>query len=111
MNITVEARHMEVTDAIRDYARSKAAKLPRYYDNVQSVEVILDIDADRFVVEMVVTAKRKSTFVATHRGDDMYACIDQCMDKIVQQLSRHKDRVRNRHGPPHGQTLRETAGE
>ena len=43
MNITVEARHMEVTDAMRDYVESKAAKLPRYYDNVLSVDAILDM--------------------------------------------------------------------
>ncbi|MHC4981888.1 MAG: ribosome hibernation-promoting factor, HPF/YfiA family [Planctomycetota bacterium] len=104
MNITVEARHMEVTDAIRQYAKSKASRLPRYYDNVQSAEVILDAEADEFVVEIVVTAKRKSTFVATHRGSDMYASIDQCMDKVVEQLRRHKDKVRRRQGPPHSQT-------
>ena len=104
MNIRVEARHMEVTDAIRDYAESKAAKLSRYYDNVLSAEVILDVEAGKSVVEIVVTAKRKSTFVATHRGDDMYACIDQCVDKVVAQLRRHKDKVHNRRGPNHSQT-------
>ena len=103
MKITVEARHMEVTAAIREYAESKASRLPKYYDNVQSAEVILDVEADQSVVEIVVAAKRKSTFVATHRGDDMYACIDRCIDKIVEQLRRHKDRVRDRQGPRYGQ--------
>lgn len=105
MNIKVEARHMEVTDAIREYARSKASRLPKYYDNVQSAEIILDVEANKSVVSVVVTAKRKATFVATHRGDDMYACIDQCLGKVVEQLRRHKDKVRDRHGPPHSQTL------
>lgn len=96
---------MEVTDAIRQYAQSKASRLPRYYDSVQSAEIVLDFEAEMSVVEVVVKAKRKHTFVATHRTDDMYACIDQCMDKIVEQLRRYKGRVRHRQGPPHSQSL------
>ena len=99
MNIVVEARHMEVTDAMRQYVQSKVAKLPRFYDNIQSIEAILDIEAEQPVVEMVVTARRKSTFVARHRDQDMYACVDQCLDKITQQIRRHKDRVRDHKAP------------
>ncbi len=104
MDITVNARHMEVTDSIRKYVEAKAAKLPKFYDSAQSIEVVLDVEADKPVVEMVLTARRRNTFVASHRGDDMYACIDQCLHKITEQLRRHKDRVRDRQGPSHSQT-------
>jgi len=99
VNIVVEARHMEVTDAMRQYVESKVAKLPKFYDSIQSIEAILDIEAEQPVVEVVVTARRKSTFVARHRAPDMYACVDQCLDKITQQIRRHKDRVRDRKAP------------
>ena len=102
MNITVNARHMEVTDAMRDYAESKIAKLERFYDGIQSIEVILDKEAEHALVEIVVTAKRRNTFVATHRDNDLYASIDQCVGKMSEQLRRHKDRVRDRQGAPHG---------
>lgn len=105
MNVIVNARHMEVTDSIRQYVQNKVAKLPRFYDNVQSIEVILDREADRSVVEIVAHARRKRTFVATHRDQDMYASIDQCLDKVAAQLRRHKDTVRDRQGPPRGETL------
>ena len=98
MNIVFRARHMSATDAIRQYVEGKAAKLPRFYDNVQSIEVTLDVEADKPVAEIIVTAARKHTFVAKHRDDDMYACVDQCIDKISQQLRRHKDRIRDRQG-------------
>jgi len=97
VNIVVKARHMDVTDALRQYAESKVSKLPRFYDNIQSVEVTLDMEANRPTVEMVVTARRRNTFVATHRHEDMYACVDQCFDKISEQIRRHKDKVRHRH--------------
>ena len=98
MNIVVKSRHMESTEPLKQYVAAKAEKLPRYYDNLLSVEVILDMEADKPTVEMLVQAKKKMTFVARARNDDMYACIDQCLDKIVQQLRRHKDRVRDRQG-------------
>lgn len=109
MNITVNARHMEVTDAIRGYVQTKVSKLPRFYDSVQSIEVILDREADQAVAEIVAHARRKRTFVATHRDPDMYASIDQCLDKIVNQLRRHKDKVRDHQAPPHAETM-EPAG-
>ncbi|MCE5327336.1 MAG: ribosome-associated translation inhibitor RaiA [Planctomycetaceae bacterium] len=105
MNIIVNARHMDATDPIKDYVQSKVAKLERLYDNMQSIEVILDIEAEQPKVEIVATARRKNTFVASHRGEDLYACVDQCLDKVSQQVRRHKDRVRDRQGPSHEQTL------
>ena len=108
MNIVVNARHMEVTDAIRQYVEDKASRLPRYYDKIQKVEVVLDMEADEAVTEMVVTATHRNTFVARHRDPDMYASIDRCLDKIIEQLRRHKDRVRDRQGPPRDEAARRT---
>ncbi len=96
---------MDATDALRQYAESKAAKLSKYYDSIQSVEVILDIEADQPTVEILATARHRNTFVATHRDEDMHACIDQCLHKIIEQIRRHKDKVRHRQGQPHSVTL------
>ena len=100
MNIVVKARHMDVTDAIRRHMESKLSKLQRLYEGIQSIEAILDMEAAQSVVEIIVTARRKHTFVATHRHEDMYACADQCVDKIAQQIRRHKDRLRSRRAEP-----------
>ena len=108
MNITVKARHMNVTSAIRDYAETKVAKLSRFYDGIASIQVILDIEADKSVAEIVVHARRKHTFVATERSDDMYAAIDRCIDKVAEQLRRHKDRIRDHHGPSSGEAAERT---
>ena len=96
MNIVVNARHMEVTDSIRNFVEAKVSKLPKFLDNILSIEVILDKEATKAVTEIVVTAKKKNTFVASHRDDDLYTSVDQCLHKISEQLRRHKDRVRDR---------------
>lgn len=105
MNIVVKARHMDATDALRRYAESKVAKLPRFFDSIHSAQVILDMEADQPTVEILATAGHRNTFVATHRDEDMHACIDQCLHKITEQIRRHKDKVRHRQGQPHSVTL------
>ncbi len=101
MNITVNARHMEVTDSIRDYAHDKTQNLDRYFDRIQTVEVIMDIEGGSPVAEIVVSVARSNRFVARHRGEDMYGCIDKAVHKIEEQLRRHKDKVRDRKGLSH----------
>jgi putative sigma-54 modulation protein len=107
VKVSVEGRHMAMTAAMRQYAQEKAEKLPRYYDGLRSVNVTLDMEAGLFSVEMVASGKRKRVFVAHHRGDDMYACVDQCCHKLEEQIRRHKDRVRDRQGPTHGEAATE----
>ena len=111
MNIIVKAPHMDLTEAMRQHVESKVGKLPRYSDGIQTIEVILDTEADKAVVEILVTARRKTTFVATHRDEDMYAGIDQCIRKVTEQIRRHKDKVRDRQGTPLGETMEEASQE
>ena len=101
MNIQVEARHMQITEAIRDYAREKALKLERYFDRIINTEVLMDLDGGTPLVEVIVSASHNMTFVGKHRGDDMYGCIDKAMHKVTEQVRRHKDRLREHKGPDH----------
>ncbi len=103
MNLTIEARHLKTTGPLREYIETKIPKLERYYDGIHSIEVVLDKESSHFLVEIVVTGGRKHTFVASAEHKDMYAGVDGAMNKITQQLRRFKDRVRDRHGPPHGE--------
>ena len=94
--VTVAARHMDVSEALRKYAEQKAGKLLKYYDRIQEIEVIFDAGKDRTRVEMIVNAEHKHMFIAHHDHDDAYASIDGCVDKLERQLSDLKDKYRNR---------------
>jgi ribosomal subunit interface protein len=76
---------MEVTDAIREFVEGKVSKLPKFLDNIQSIEVILDKEALKSVTEIVVTAKKKHVFVATHQDDDLYASVDRGLEARIEQ--------------------------
>ena len=101
MDVTVSGKHIEVTDAIRQYATDKTMKLPRYYDRVKSVEVIADKgDRHSYEIELVVHVDRHEHFVARSRGDDLYACIDESIDKLERQLTDFKERRQGRRRSP-----------
>ena len=97
MQVSVTGRHFEITGRIRSYAEEKANKVPRFYDRVQSVDVVVDRDGDLVAVEMIVAAAgSQTTFVAKEVGPDVIACIDLLIDKLERQLTKHKEKFRNR---------------
>jgi putative sigma-54 modulation protein len=96
VQISITSRHSEVTGKIKQYAEDKAARLPRYYDRVQAVEIIVDREADLTTVEMIVKAAGTQEFVAKEVGPDALSCIDLLIDKMERQLTKHKEKFRNR---------------
>ena len=101
MIVTISSRHMDVTPPMKGYAEQKAAKLTKYYDRIQEIEIIFDAgkektSKDKVRVEMIVNAKHRNMFIAHHDEGDAYACIDACVDKLERALSEHKKKFRNR---------------
>lgn len=98
MELNVTGRHIEVTPAIREYAQNKTSKLPRYYDRIQCIDVVVDRADHRnnYEVEVIVQVERTDPFVVKVAGQDLYACIDEAVDKLERLLTDHKEKVRNR---------------
>jgi len=100
MQITVSARHMGISDSLKDYCREKSERLIRFFDRIQSIEVILDGNNGQHFAEMIVHSEGTQPFVAREQHDDAYAAVDLMLDKIERQIRRHKEKLRNRKHPP-----------
>jgi len=98
VRILVTGRHVEVTSEVREYVETKAGRLTKYYDRIHEVEVILDHESEQFSVEMIVRADRKHTFLARATGPDTFALVDETVVKLERQLTKHKEKNRNRKG-------------
>lgn len=96
MRIEISGRHFEVTSPIREYAEAKCQKLPRYFNGVQEIDVVLTQEPHRqeFEVEIRVDVPKHDDFVAKSRGDNIYECIDATVSKVTRQLTEYKDRLR-----------------
>jgi putative sigma-54 modulation protein len=100
MEITVTGRDFEVTDPIRTHATEKANKLPRYFDRVSRVEVILGRkDNHTYDVELIAHVDGHEHFVAHGQKEDLYAAIDEAEGKLERILVHHKNKLvdRQRH--------------
>lgn len=97
MLFTITGRHFDVTDEIRSYAEDKCGKLPRYYDSVNQIDVIIEGTKEGVVqsVELIAHDEHSNVFVATQPGDDSHACIDLALHKLERQLRRKKHKQRN----------------
>lgn len=96
MQIIVSGRHQDVTDELKSHVGQKLEKLTRYYDRVESIEAVLDREGEVPIVEAIVNAEHGTRFVARESGVDLYAALDLVMDKLARQLTKHKERFRNR---------------
>lgn len=99
MQMTVKSRHVEVPKEVREYAESKATRLPRFHDRISSIDFILDQESDLWTAELIVKADRTSEFVAKETGPDRFALIDLIIDKVERQLTKHKEKARDHHRP------------
>jgi len=97
LNIIITGRHVGVTEAMKEYARTKAEKLLRFHDRATSCRVTMDVNNLDQEVEMVVDVSRGVRLVGKAEAPDMYAACDLAEQKLAQQLRRHKERLTDHH--------------
>ncbi len=101
MNLTISGHHLDVTPALREYVLTKLDRVTRHFDQVVDVNVLLTVEKlkekeRRQRAEVTLHVKGRDIFVE-QASEDMYAAIDQLMDKLDRQVVRHKDRVQDHH--------------
>lgn len=100
MLFTITGKHIEITEAIRQHAEEKTSKLPRYYNSINQVEVIVDgSEGGSMSVEIIARAEHSKVFIGTEKGTDVYQCIDIAVHKLQQQLSKAKSKERDNKNP------------
>lgn len=107
MLLTITAKHVEIPQAVKDYAEEKTSKLPRLYNIINQVEVIVEgKEGIDMAVEIIARAEHKKIFVVKEKGSDVYACIDMAVHKIEQQLRKRKtmEREAKKHRGRFGKT-------
>ncbi|MDT8300645.1 MAG: ribosome-associated translation inhibitor RaiA [Sedimentisphaerales bacterium] len=102
MLFTISGKHIEITEAIRKHAEEKTSKLPKYYNSINQVEVVIDANqgGSNTSVEVIARAEHSKVFIGTETGEDAYRCIDMAVHKLERQLRKAKSKERdNKHTP------------
>jgi putative sigma-54 modulation protein len=94
MQPNITGHHVEITPALRTFVNDKMQRISRHFDHVISLNIVLTVEKHRNEAEATLHTAGKSLF-ATASNDDMYAAIDDLVDKLDKQVMRHKERRSN----------------
>lgn len=97
MNLQITGRHVEITDALRDFINEKFAKLERHFDHITQLHVMLSVQKEQQTAEAEVNIAGGKLF-AESTETSMYAAIDTLIDKLDRQLIKHKEKLKDHHG-------------
>jgi putative sigma-54 modulation protein len=93
MQVSVIGRHIEVTEALKQYATEKFGRLDKYLPKAADVTVTLSVVKK---VHHFAEASIKSNGVliqASEETEEMYSAIDLLVEKIERRVRRYKEKL------------------
>ncbi|MFP4131394.1 MAG: ribosome hibernation-promoting factor, HPF/YfiA family, partial [Thiohalospira sp.] len=98
MQIEISGHNVEVTQALRAYVSEKLERLDRHFGNLIAAHVILRLERIEHTAEAnIAVGGRTKDIHAEAVAEDMYAAIDKLVDKLDRQLTKHRDKIQDKH--------------
>jgi putative sigma-54 modulation protein len=99
MNLTISGHHLEVTPALRSYVTTKLDRITRHFDQLVDIKVLLSVENQkekdrRQRAECNIHVKGNDMF-AESSHEDLYAAVDELVDKLDRQVGRHKEKIKD----------------
>lgn len=94
MKFNIRGQRLQVTEALRDYVEKKLSRLEKYFDESGRTETIVTLSVTKGKHTVEVTIPMPGLMLrAEEKSDDMYASIDNVVDKLERQIRKHKTKV------------------
>lgn len=99
MDIKLKSIHFDATDQLKAFVEKKTAKLEKSFEDIQTVEVQLK------VVKPATALNKEAGITVNVPGQTLYVektcdtfeeAVDQCVDSLKVQLTKFKEKLRNR---------------
>lgn len=87
----ITGRHMDVTPALKRYIRARFERLERYDVPLDRLEIVLSVTKFQHTAEVVCSIRGKR-FQAKTSTREMYATVDQLIDRLDGQIRKYKER-------------------
>ena len=99
MDIIVSARHMDLTDAMRNSVISSLESL-NHTGNINKAEVVLDSDHKKFRAEIIIHGSHLNLDAKAETGN-MYESIDKAVERLQIQINKKFDKNHSSHKAQH----------
>ncbi len=95
MQITITNDGIEVTDALKQYILDKFKRLEHIISKSSSIHVTLSLENLEQVAKALIHA-HGIEFYASAESKDLYAAIDNLIDKMELQINKHKQKEKEK---------------
>ncbi|MFV0575192.1 MAG: ribosome hibernation promoting factor [Vibrio sp.] len=92
MQINITGHHVDLTDSLTEYVNTKFQKLERFFDHINNSHVVLRVEKIQQIAEATLHINQGEIH-ASSQSDNMYASIDELVDKLSRQLNKHKEKL------------------
>lgn len=90
MNIQITGRHLDVTEALKQYAEEKVQSLTKYSQKIFKVHILLYIQ-NNIHQKCEINLEAKNLRLSSHaETKNMYESISKAVDKLSNQMRSHK---------------------
>jgi putative sigma-54 modulation protein len=102
MQLSTTFRHMDASQAVREYAADKLEKIRKYFNKDPiSAHAVFSVERGfHHVADLNITLPSGIVINAKETTEDMYSSIDLAAARIERQVRRWKDKIRDH--KPHG---------
>lgn len=108
MQITIEPKSIELTDALRTYAEEKFLSLAKYVHGIEKMDIDIGMDSHHHQKGKVYMCAahvflRNKDFYVKKEAEDLYKSIDKVKDHLRNELAEWKDQhLKKRKGEERG---------
>jgi putative sigma-54 modulation protein len=91
--VRLTGRQVTITEAMEDYVRRRIAALHLDYPTILEVHVLLHLEKYRRRADIILRCNRHITIKTSSETDDMYASIDEAIDRAARQMRKYHTRL------------------
>ena len=99
MEVRIQAIHFDASEKLQDFIQKKTAKLEKYCDDINKVEVSLKVVKPETAMNKEAGIKvlaMNGEFFAEKVSDTFEEAIDVCVDALSKQLTKTKEKLRGK---------------
>lgn len=96
MELHFVGKNITVTPALKSFATEKLQSLEKRFDHITTVNIVFHVEHDAQIAE--ATAHIDGTEIHARAEDtDMYKAITLMVDKLLGQMTKHKEKIIDSH--------------
>lgn len=94
--VVVTGKNVHVTEAMKNHALEKIAKIERFHTHIMDIHITMDISKLEHSVMIVLKFSHFKVKVQAS-SNDMYVSIDKAVERLQSQLRRWKGKIQDHH--------------